>query len=95
MSPLDERDLCREILSYLKQNPKGSDTVYGIARFWILQQRIEVEIGKVEHALVKLLELGFLSEKILRDTSGNVIERYYQLNPSRLQEVDSFLENGT
>ena len=95
MSSIDDREFSREILTYLKQNPKGSDTIYGITRFWIVRQKIEVQMGKVEDAVAKLLVIGFLKERILRDTSGNVIERYYRLNPSRLQDVDEFLESET
>src|ERR1051326_2756574 len=52
-----------EILQYLERSPRASDTLLGIARWWILRQRIEALTTEVKDALDELLDLGFLIRK--------------------------------
>lgn len=67
MKLLDERrredELADMILGYLTEHPEASDTLEGIAGWWIMRQMIRVEVTKVEKALHRLAESNLL-EKI-------------------------------
>src|SRR5262249_21320040 len=43
--------LCRRILDYLRRHPNAEDTLEGIARWWLLEQRIQEETARVQAAL--------------------------------------------
>lgn len=84
------------ILKYLSGNPAGMDTLDGIARFWVLRQRIEEDLRDIEKALAGLLEQKFITERVLRNNSGEVIERYYGLNSDRVEVIRKLLrDNGS
>jgi len=69
------------------------DTFEGIARFWVLKQRIETQISEVEKVLEDLVRHGLLKQRELHDTEGQTIQRYYQLNPKRLPEIETLLKS--
>lgn len=50
-------------MNYLAENPHASDTLEGIAEWWIMRQQVRVEIDTLENALHQLINGGFL-EKI-------------------------------
>lgn len=50
--------LSRLILDYLQKNPGASDTLEGIASWWLEQQRIEQLVEEVAEALELLLKKG-------------------------------------
>lgn len=43
--------LAREIESYLTEHPSASDSVEGIARWWLRRQRLQPALGQVQRAL--------------------------------------------
>jgi hypothetical protein len=95
MHSSDDPDLAREILKYLAGNPEGMDTLEGIARFWVLRRKIEENVDEVKRAIVKMIEEQYLNERVLRNESGEVVERYYHLNTSRLPEIETLLKKKT
>lgn len=65
--------LAREILGYLERNPDASDTLVGIARWWLLRQRIHAATEGVQRALDQLVKLGLVSRN--ENPPGPVIYR--------------------
>jgi Fe2+ or Zn2+ uptake regulation protein len=62
--------LSREILDYLKKHPEASDTLEGIATWWLQKQRIENLVDEVAKALELLIENGTItSHRTLNGTS--------------------------
>jgi len=53
--------VAREILAYLERNPGAGDTLRGVARWWLLQQRIHTAVEAVQRALAQLVKLGLVS----------------------------------
>ena len=87
-----EHDISVAILRYLAENPGGMDTLEGIARFWVLRQRIENDLHNVQRAIEGLVEEQFVLERILHDGSGGIVERYYRLNTERLESIQKLLK---
>ena len=58
----EKRDISQEILEYLRKHPEASDSLEGIAEWWMLSQRIHYEVRKVEEAVLSLVERGWLFE---------------------------------
>jgi hypothetical protein len=88
MYAINEHELTLAILKHLASNPKGMDTLEGIARFWILKQRIEVNVKEVEVAVNSLIKRGLL---VKRDPRGEINERCYSLNPSKASEINELM----
>ncbi len=65
--PVDERRLEKKlteaILEYLAEHPKASDTLDGIAEWWVMRQNVRVEIKTLTKVLHQLTGNGLL-EKI-------------------------------
>ena len=71
-----------EILAYLSRHPQAKDRLEGIAEWWILAQRIEVQTAIVKAAVRSLVEQGFLV--IERNGAGDQV---YGVNPARIVEI--------
>jgi hypothetical protein len=87
MSNSPDRNVALQILKHLVDNPEGMDTLEGIARFWVLRQRIEMNMNEVENAVINLAEEGLLIVKDFRAEPGCGAGPFYCLNPSRLSEI--------
>jgi hypothetical protein len=81
--------LAREILGYLIKNPRASDSLVGIARWWILKQRIETMTADVKKALDELVELGVVIQTITPHSDPT-----YSLNRRKLKRIRSVLANA-
>lgn len=66
-----------EIMAYLHQRPGASDSLEGIAHWWLVQQAIEKNIDLVEQALKQLANEG----KVSKNMSANR-EAIYSLDPA-------------
>ena len=95
MPPPNDQNVSIAILKYLVGNPAGMDTLDGIARFWVLRQRIEEDLRDIEKAIAGLLEQQFITERVLRNNSGEVVERYYGLNSDRLDVIRKLLRDNS
>jgi hypothetical protein len=71
----DVRDL---VLGYLDDHPTAMDTLDGIAEWWILRQRIEIEVRRIARVLEALVHEGQLE----RSEQDGV--RFYR-RPSRAE----------
>jgi hypothetical protein len=57
-----EAELARKILGYLAERPQASDTLQGIAEWWVMQYTIRVEVNAVARVLRRLRDDGFLEQ---------------------------------
>ena len=72
----DVESIAAEIMTYLHRRPMASDSLEGIAHWWLVQQAIVKNIVLVEQALEHLANEGKVSKK---NNSHNAI---YSLNPT-------------
>ncbi len=72
----DVESIAAEIMTYLHKRPMASDSLEGIAHWWLVQQAIVKNIVLVEQALEHLANEGKVSKK---NSSHNAI---YSLNPT-------------
>lgn len=79
-------DVAREILAYMVQHPDATDTLEGIADWWLLERRIQEGVAEVRTALDELSKRGLVVRRRGRDVSV-----LYQVNRSRLSEIESLL----
>ena len=57
-----EEKLAEAILEYLAEHPQASDTLEGIAEWWIMRQQIRAEVATVAKVLRQLTASGLLEE---------------------------------
>lgn len=56
--------LAGEVMGYLRSHPDAADTMEHIARWWILQQRIEAGLAATQRALDYLERQGALEKTV-------------------------------
>lgn len=66
--------VAEEIRRYLASRPDASDTVEGIAKWWITRQRLDESLVVVRMAVDQLVAAGHLSER--RRLDGTSIYRH-------------------
>ena len=76
------RDISAEILEYLREHPDASDTLEGIAEWWLMSQRIRYEMKRVKAAISNLIEKGWVVE-----VRGKGVRTRYRLHPARQAAV--------
>jgi len=59
------RAIAAKIARYLDRHPHASDTLEGVSRWWLLQQRYEETEEKVQRALNYLAEEGRVIKRTL------------------------------
>jgi len=57
-----------EILSYLANHTRASDTLEGIVDWWLPQQELAYQTKVVRDALAELVKRGFLVKKVTGDS---------------------------
>jgi hypothetical protein len=75
----NETDLTEAILAYLAERPHATDTVEGIAKWWLMRQRVRIVVARVEEALGKLTGQGKL------ESVGVGSARRYRLRESAVE----------
>lgn len=83
---LDEA-VVRQILGYFVRNRRMADTLEGIARWRLLQERVRLSMRQTEAALGWLVEEGFIEEAIPAGSRCSV----FRLNRGRLSDAKRFL----
>ena len=94
MGRLTDNEIASAILLYLRDNPAGMDTVEGIARFWLLRQKIESDIVDVRKVLANLVEKGYLEQIRLSTGAGQTIEEFYRLDATNLPEIMDMIDSS-
>ena len=57
-----EEELARCLLDYLEEHPQATDTLEGIAEWWVMREQVRVDVRMLERVLRRLTEQGFLEE---------------------------------
>src|SRR5215216_883108 len=81
--------ISRQILAYLLENSDAQDTLDGIVEWWLLRQRIRVEIQKVKQAVTELVE----TELLLKHQSADT-RTFYRINRGKYEEIRAFIEQA-
>jgi len=83
-SPTSE--LAKEILSYFLRNPQAADSLEGVTRWRLLEERVHRQLEDTDEALGWLVRRGFLVRVSFAWT-----EAVYQLNPENRSEAERLL----
>ena len=78
--------IARQILSYFVRNPQAADSLEGIARWRLLQERIHRTVQETGAALSWLVSEGYL-----REMSNPGAEPLYQLDATQTENAMVFL----
>jgi hypothetical protein len=65
------QEISREILDYLREHPRSGDTLEGVSKWWLMQQRVTESVENVFTALKQLGKEGFVQERVMAD--GRVV----------------------
>ena len=57
---MPEQEVVDAILEYLEEHPQASDTLEGIAEWWIMRRQVRAELDALQNALRQLTESGVL-----------------------------------
>ena len=83
----EEINAISDILKYIQKQPQAKHTAQGIAKYWIVQQRLEEKIEIITSALEYLIQNGFLEEVKMED--GN---SYLKVNEKRLKDIPTTIQ---
>ena len=75
-------EIAAQILRHLLDNPQVTDTLEGLARFRLLEQKVNLSLEETDKALRWLVERGL----VLQERAGDGVS-VYRLNPSRISEA--------
>ena len=78
--------IARQVLSYFIRNPQATDSLEGIARWRLLQERIHRTVQETNGAVTWLVSEGYL-----RQVSNAGAEPLYQLNVAQTENALAFL----
>ncbi len=78
--------IARQVLSYFIRNPQATDSLEGIARWRLLQERIHRTVQETNAALMWLVSEGYLRE-VLNPGADSL----YQLNVAQTKNALAFL----
>jgi len=59
-----ENQLAEAVMNYLNEHPHAMDTLEGIAEWWIMRQKVRVDVETLTRALERMTHRGLL-EKIV------------------------------
>lgn len=59
---MHEKKMAREILAYLRDHPLSGDTVEGVSKWWLMQQRINESVNAIQQVLSHLERAGLIYE---------------------------------
>ena len=82
-----DQNVVRQILSYFVHSLRTADTLEGIARWRLLQERVRYSVRQTEAALRWLVEKGFLEDVFPAASRSSI----FRLNPNRLGDAKRFL----
>ncbi|HEX7312753.1 MAG TPA: hypothetical protein VF297_02470 [Pyrinomonadaceae bacterium] len=61
------KKVARQILTYLREHPQASDTLEGIAKWWMQNQTLNESLNLIKQALAELETEGEVSERKMSD----------------------------
>ena len=77
----------REVMHYFLQHPTSADTLEGIARWRLFEQRARDVVTETDAALALLVERNILEEICTRG-----VPPLYRLNPEKIDEARRLME---
>jgi hypothetical protein len=77
--------MAMDILRYVLRHPDAEDSIEGVARWWLMEQRIVDTVRETRVALRTLAERGFVLEL------GKGRRARYRLNAARRQEAERYV----
>ena len=80
------REINREILDYLREHPRSGDTLEGVSKWWLMQQRVSESVENVFQALKQLGKEGVVNERIMAD--GRVVY-FANTDPDKSDAVET------
>lgn len=83
-----EPDVVRQVLGYFVRNRRTADTLEGIARWRLLQERVEKSVRETKAAVGWLVREGYLDE--IFPPGANV--PVFRLNPERRGDAVRFID---
>ena len=88
---MNEKNLARQIVAYLRDHPFSGDTLEGVSRWWVKRQRISECVSEVHQALVRLGNEGLIYER--RTPDGRTMffanthaDRFDAVDPNGFEE---------
>jgi DNA-binding PadR family transcriptional regulator len=60
-----DREIEHAVLAYLERHPQAADTLDGIVRWWLPQQRYSIAQARIEAALRRLESQGLIRQRRL------------------------------
>jgi hypothetical protein len=89
----DERDantpVAKEILDHFLRNPEAADSLLEIARWRLMQEKVQRTVNATQAAVNLLVAEGYLQQET-RLGSGQI----FQLNPNRRRAAESFVSGS-
>jgi len=80
-------EIARKILTYLADHPDAQDTLDGIVQWWLVEQEIKHEIGKVREILSELVKKELLLEHKSMDSRV-----HYRISRKKYEEIQAMLK---
>jgi len=85
-----DREVVRQVLGYFVRNPKTADTLEGIARWRLLEERVQKSLRQTEAAIDWLVEQGYLEQA----RPAGAKEPIFKLNPARHADAVRLLDKS-
>lgn len=57
-----ETELAQAVIDYLAEHPQAMDTLQGIAEWWVMRQKVRVDVEALARVLRQLTEQGILEQ---------------------------------
>ena len=83
-------EVTKQVLRYFLRNPQSADSLEGVARWRLLEERIHHTLVETQSALEQLV-----AEKYLRVVSVSGSENIYTLNTAKQKEAEEFVGTVT
>ena len=78
-----DKEVIKQVLGYFVRNPKTADTLEGIARWRLLEERVQKSLLQTEAAIDWLVGQGYLEEVTVAGSK----ETIFRLNPERRSDA--------
>jgi hypothetical protein len=84
-----EQKIAQLLINFMQNNPEAKHTAEGIARWWILQQKLEDELEVIEKVIECLTDEGIIEKIEFSDGDA-----YYRYKPdkSKINQVKLFMK---
>lgn len=69
-------EIAEAVLGYLSANPRASDTLEGIAEWWIMRQHVQREVAQLAKVLEQLTREGILEKQGEPDNPRYRLQKY-------------------